>query len=193
MQFANQTILVAGGTGGLGRAVSLAFLEAGGKVHVTYRKSEEFAALQTAAGADASRLDGSVVDVTDESAVAQLIEKILLKHGRLDVLVNTVGGFAGGQKFWEADSKSLDQMLNLNVRSGWILARAAVRPMLKANRGVIINIASRAAVEHSAALAAYSASKAAAVAMIDCLAADLKGTGVRANSVLPSIIDTELN
>jgi NAD(P)-dependent dehydrogenase (short-subunit alcohol dehydrogenase family) len=65
--------------------------------------------------------------------------------------------------------------------------------MLKANRGSIVNIASRAAVDHSAGLAAYSASKAAAVAMIDSLAADLKGTGVRANSVLPSIIDTEAN
>jgi len=193
MSFTNQSILVAGGTGGLGRAVSLAFLEQGAKVTVTYRKSEEFFALQSAAGANASRLDGSVTDVTDESAVAQLVEKILSKHGRLDALINTVGGFVGGQKFWEADSKSLDQMLALNVRSGWILASAVVKPMLKANRGSIVNIASRAAVEHSAALAAYSASKAAAVAMIDSLAADLKGTGVRANSVLPSIIDTELN
>src|SRR5207302_8171348 len=60
-------------------------------------------------------------------------------------------------------------------------------------RGAIVNIASKAALDHSAALAAYSASKAAALAMIDSLAADLKGTGVRANSVLPSIIDTEAN
>src|SRR5207237_7941490 len=70
---------------------------------------------------------------------------------------------------------------------------ASLRPMLKANCGVIVNIASRAALEHSPALAAYSASKAAALAMIDSLAGDLKGTGVRANSVLPSIIDTDAN
>jgi len=193
MQFSGQSILIAGGTGGLGRAVSLAFLEAGAKITVTYRKADEFSDLQSAAGVNASNLEGSVTDVTDESAVAQLIEKILNKHGRLDALVNTVGGFSGGQKFWEADAKSLEQMLSLNVRSGWVLARAAVRPMLKANRGSIVNIASRAAVEHSPTLAAYSASKAAAVAMINSLAADLKGTGVRANSVMPSIIDTEAN
>jgi NAD(P)-dependent dehydrogenase (short-subunit alcohol dehydrogenase family) len=84
-------------------------------------------------------------------------------------------------------------MLNLNLRSGWVLARAAVRPMLKTGRGSIVNIASKAAVDHSPALAAYSASKAAAVAMIDSLAGDLKETGVRANSILPSIIDTEAN
>jgi len=192
-QFSGQVTLIAGGTGGLGRAVSLALLQQGAKVAITYRKSDEFSALQAAAGANSSRLDGYVTDVTDEAAVSQLIEKNLSKHGRLDALVNTVGGFTGGQKFWEADSKSLDQMLNLNLRSGWILARAVVRPMLKAARGAIVNIASRAAVDHSPALAAYSASKAAAVAMIDSLAADLKGTGVRANSVLPSIIDTEAN
>jgi NAD(P)-dependent dehydrogenase (short-subunit alcohol dehydrogenase family) len=193
MQFTNQTILVAGGTGGLGRAVSLAFLQEGAKVAVTYRNNDEFIALQRAAGENASCLEGSATDATDESAVTQLIEKILSKHARLDALINTVGGFTGGQKFWEADSKSLDQMLNVNLRTGWILARAAVRPMLKAGRGSIVNIASRAAVDHSPTLAAYSASKAAAVAMIDSLAADLKGTGVRANSVLPSIIDTEIN
>src|SRR5688572_20595854 len=129
MPFSNRTILVAGGTGGLGRAVSLAFLQEGARVVATFRKSEEFAALQAAAGSNASRLDGAVTDVTDEGAVNQLIERILANHGRLDALVNTVGGFAGGQKFWEADSKSLDQMLNLNLRSGWVLARAAVQPM----------------------------------------------------------------
>jgi len=65
--------------------------------------------------------------------------------------------------------------------------------MLKQGSGVIVNVASRAAVDHAAGAAAYAASKAAAVAMIDSLAADLTGTGVRANSVLPSIIDTEAN
>jgi NAD(P)-dependent dehydrogenase (short-subunit alcohol dehydrogenase family) len=65
--------------------------------------------------------------------------------------------------------------------------------MLERKRGAIVNVAARAAVDHAARSAAYAASKAAAVAMIDSLAADLKGTGVRANSVLPSIIDTPAN
>jgi len=65
--------------------------------------------------------------------------------------------------------------------------------MVPQGRGAIVNVASRAAVEHGAGLAAYAASKAAAVALIDSLAADLRGTGVRANSVLPSVIDTEAN
>src|SRR5258708_36290686 len=65
--------------------------------------------------------------------------------------------------------------------------------MLKQRRGAIVNVASKAAIEHAGGLAAYAASKAAAVAMLDSLAEDLRGSGVRANSVLPSIIDTEIN
>ena len=91
------------------------------------------------------------------------------------------------------DTKVLDQMLALNLRSGYALSRAAVPVMLKQRRGAIVNVASKAAFDHSAGAAAYAASKAAAVALLDSLAAEVKGTGVRVNSVLPSIIDTELN
>jgi NAD(P)-dependent dehydrogenase (short-subunit alcohol dehydrogenase family) len=185
--------LVAGGTGGLGRAVSLAFLEEDAKVVVAYRTQEEFDALKSAAGATGSRLEGHSVDVTDEPAARRLVERVLAKHGRLDALVNAVGGYAGGVKLWELETKVFDQMLALNLRSGYALSRAAVPAMLKQRRGAIVNVASKAAVDHAAGVAAYAASKAAAVAMMDSLAADLTGTGVRVNSILPSVIDTEAN
>jgi NAD(P)-dependent dehydrogenase (short-subunit alcohol dehydrogenase family) len=192
-RFSGKSVLVAGGTGGLGRAVSRAFLDEGAKVAVTFREPREFDALKTAAGPNASSLEGHRVDVTDESAVSQLIAKILAGYGTLDALVNAVGAYAGGVKLWQLDTKTFDQMLALNLRSGFLLARAAALAMLKQGRGAIVNVASQAAVNHAAGAAAYAASKAAAVAMVDSLAEDLKGTGVRANSVLPSIIDTEAN
>ena len=191
--FAGQTVLVAGGTGGLGRAVSLAFLAAGATVAVTYRKQEELDALRSAAGANAARVSGHAVDVTDEAAVRELVARIVAQHGRLDALVNAVGGYAGGVKLWEAETKVFDQMLALNLRSGYALARAAVPAMLKQGRGAIVNVAAKAAFDHPAGAAAYAASKAAAVAMLDSLAAEVKGTGLRINSILPSIIDTEPN
>jgi NAD(P)-dependent dehydrogenase (short-subunit alcohol dehydrogenase family) len=192
-RFSEKVVLVAGGTGGLGRAVSLAFLAEGAKVVVTYRKQEELDALKTAAGAGASRLAGSAVDVTDEVAVCQLVEKIVAQHGSLDVLVNTVGGYTGGTKLWELETKVFDQMLTLNLRSGYALTRAAVRAMLKKGHGAIVNVAAKAAFDHAAGAAAYAASKSAAVALLDSLAADLKGNGIRVNTILPSVIDTEAN
>ena len=192
-KFEEKVVLVAGGTGGLGRAVALAFLEEGAKVVVTYRAQEEFDALKSVAGTNGSRLEGHTVDVTDEAAVRQLIEKIVGKYRRLDAMVNTVGGYAGGTKLWELETKVFEQMLALNLRSGYALSRAAVRAMLKEGHGAIVNVAAKAAFDHADGAAAYAASKSAAVALLDSLAEDLKGSGVRANTVLPSIIDTEAN
>ncbi|HSU89407.1 MAG TPA: SDR family oxidoreductase [Terriglobia bacterium] len=192
-RFKEKLVLVAGGTGALGRAVTLSFLDELARVIVTYRRQEEFDALNKAAGANASSLEGHQVDVTDEAAVRRVIEGILAKSGRVDVLVNTVGAYAGGATLWETDSKTFDQMLALNLRSGYVLCRAIVPVMLKQRSGVIANVSSRAAVDHAAGMAAYAASKAAAVAMIDSLAAELKDKGVRVNSILPSIIDTDTN
>ena len=192
-QTGGKLALVAGGTGGLGRAVSLAFLEQGWTVAVTYRRREEWNSLQSAAGASKDRLQGYGVDVTDETAVSGLIDSVAIKHGRIDALVNTVGGYAGGVRLWELDTKVFEQMLALNLRSGFMLSRAVVPVMLKQDSGSIVNVAAKAAFDHASGAAAYAASKAAAVAMMDSLAADLKGTGVRVNSILPSIIDTEAN
>src|SRR5260370_5669991 len=170
-KFGGKVVLVAGGTGALGRAVSLAFLGEGAKVVATYRKQEEFDALKSAGGAHGAQLDGNSVDVTNEAAVRQLVEKILAKHGRLDALVNTVGGYPGGVKLWELQTKVFDQMLALNLRSGYGLSRAAVRAMLKRGRGAFVTVAARPALHHRAAAAAYAPSKAATLAMMDSLAA----------------------
>ena len=104
-----------------------------------------------------------------------------------------MGGYTGGAKLWEADAGAFDAMLTRNLRAGVALCRAIVPEMLRKRGGAIVNVASRSAVAPGPREAAYAASKAAAVAMIASLAEDLKGTGIRANSVLPSIIDTEAN
>jgi NAD(P)-dependent dehydrogenase (short-subunit alcohol dehydrogenase family) len=193
MGFAGKVILVAGGTGGLGRAVSLMFLREGAKVVVTYLHPEEFAALQGVAGVDGTSLKGHSVDVTNEVAVGQIVDQIIAEHGRLDAMVNTVGGYAGGVTLWDLDTKTFERMLALNLRAGYALARAAIVPMLKQKSGAIVNVAAKAAFDHAGGASAYAASKAAALAMIDSLAADAKGSGVRVNSILPSIIDTPAN
>src|SRR5712692_8335917 len=138
MRLSAKVVLVAGGTGGLGRAVSLAFVEEGAKVVVTCREQKEFDALKREAGANGSSIEGHRVDVTDEIAVRQLVDRVLTEHGRLDALVNTVGGYAGGVNLWELETKVFDQMLALNLRSGYVLSRAAIPAMLKQKHGAIV-------------------------------------------------------
>ncbi len=189
IDFAGKVVLVAGGTGGLGRAVSLAFLDEGAKVIVPYRSEKEFAELKRAAVGRESQLIGRAVDVLEEVALAKLVDEI----GRIDVLVNTVGGYVGGIELWNLAPAMFDRMLNLNARTGYLLARAIVPGMLKRGSGAVVNVSAKAALDHGAGASAYAASKAASLAMMDSLAADTRGTGVRVNSVLPSIIDTKAN
>lgn len=188
-----QVVLVAGGTGGLGRAVSLAFLQQGARVAVTWRRQEEYAALEAAAGKRASHLAGFATDVTDLEATRRLVDQIVSEWTHLDVLVNTVGGYAGGAPLWEIEAAELDRMLDLNVKAGYALAHAVAPVMRARERGSIVNVSGKAAWDHAAGAGAYAASKAAALALMDSLAADLQGTGVRVNSILPSIIDTAAN
>src|ERR1700742_4532752 len=189
ISFAGKGAGVAGGTGGLGRAVSLAFLDENAKVVVPYRSEKEFAELKRAATGRGAQLIGRAVDVLDEAAVAKLVEEV----GRIDVLVNTVGGYIGGVEMWKLTPADLDRMLNVNLRTRYLLAHAVVPGMLKRGTGAVGNVSAKAAVDHGAGASAYAASKAASLAMIDSLAADTRGTGVRVNSVLPSIIDTKVN
>lgn len=190
---ADKVVLVAGGTGGLGRSVSLAFLQHGATVAVTWQHQEEFVALKDSAGDLAIHLAGYQADATDPLGAHTLVGQIISRFNRIDVLVNTVGGYAGGIPLWQLEPDVFERMLNLNLRASFALAKAVVPAMIARKSGVITNVAAKAAWDHAAGASAYSASKAAAVALMDSLAADLLGTGVRVNSILPSIIDTKTN
>jgi NAD(P)-dependent dehydrogenase (short-subunit alcohol dehydrogenase family) len=193
MNFQDKVVLVAGGTGGLGREVTMAFLQAGAKVSVSYVAPEPYNALVSASERGGGELTGARVDVTDAQAVEKFVTEIVTRHGRLDILVNTVGAYTGGVNLWEVNPGEYDRLLQLNLKSGFVLARAVVPQMIKQGRGWIVNIAAKAALDHGAGASLYSASKAAALAMMDCLAAEVKPFNINVNSVLPSIIDTAAN
>jgi NAD(P)-dependent dehydrogenase (short-subunit alcohol dehydrogenase family) len=192
-RFTDAVAFIAGGTGAVGRAVSRAFVAEGARVVVTYRSAQELEELSGSVAGASGRLDGRRVNVTAEAALADTINDVVARYGRIDILVNTVGGYAGGAPTWQLESPLLERMLELNVHAGHTLLRAVVPVMLKQARGCIVNVAAKAALTHPAGAAAYAASKAAALTMMECLAAELLGTGVRANSILPSTIDTEAN
>lgn len=189
-RFTGKVALIAGATGGLGRAVVQAFLKEGAYVVAADQSSPGLEALKK--GAAGASLQTEVLNATDEAAVRALVGSVVTKHKRLDVLVNAIGGFTYS-KLWETERKTYDLMLTLNLHVGFTLAHEVVPAMLRQGSGAIVNVGAKAAFDHPGGLAAYSASKAASVALFDGLAQDLKGTGIRVNSVLPSIIDTEAN
>ena len=194
LSFQDKVALIAGGTGALGREVSLSFLRAGARVITTYRRQEEFDALRVEAREIGDEnLSGAVVDVADTSAAEAMVGKIVAERGRLDILVNAVGGYAGGKTVWESDSATYDSMMSLNLESGFALARAVLPTMIRQNRGAIVNVASRAGYGHAAGAALYAASKAGALAFFDSLAEEVKPYAINVNSVVPSIFDTPAN
>jgi NAD(P)-dependent dehydrogenase (short-subunit alcohol dehydrogenase family) len=194
LSFQNKVALVAGGTGALGREISLSFLHAGARVIATYRRQEEFDALRAdAREIGQGNLSGAVVDAAEVGAVEAMVGKLVAERGSLDILVNAVGGYAGGKMVWEDDPSTYDRMMALNLESGFALARAVLPTMIRQNRGSIVNVASRAGYGHSAGAALYAASKAGALAFFDSLAEEVKPYAINVNSVVPSIFDTPAN
>jgi NAD(P)-dependent dehydrogenase (short-subunit alcohol dehydrogenase family) len=192
--FQGRVALIAGGTGGLGTAVSLAFSGAGATVVTTYQRAQDMEPLVAEAKrAGKTPPSGVPMDTTDAGSVNLAVQQIVAAHGRLDILVNTVGGYAGGKNVWEEDPATYQRMMNLNLLSGFLLARGVLPAMIRQNRGAIVNINSRAAYGHAAGGALYAASKAAALALFDSIAEEVKPYAVNVNSVVPSIIDTAAN
>src|SRR5580658_3044020 len=194
MPFDDKVVLVAGGTGALGREVAMAFLEAGARVAVTYRNPEELEAFIAAAERTGSQApEGAAVDVADVAAVEKYVAELAAKHSRLDILVNAAGGYRGGKNVWESSAADYDQMTSLNLKAAFALTHAVVPVMIRQNRGWIVNVASKAAYGHSPGAALYAASKAAALVLIESLAEEVKPYNINVNSIVPSIFDTSAN
>lgn len=175
------SVLVTGANGGLGTSVCQAFLDAGAAVIGVARVWKEPVNFATIS-ADVGTAEGC------ERMVAQALQR-----GPLDALVHLVGGFSGGTPLTETSDQTWDGMMNLNLRTAFCAMRAALRPMTAAGRGRIVAIGSRVAVEPSPNFAAYAVSKAALVALVRNVAAEGKKSGITANIVLTSTIDTPQN
>jgi NAD(P)-dependent dehydrogenase (short-subunit alcohol dehydrogenase family) len=175
------SVIITGAGGGLGTAVCRAFLERGAPVIGVERSWREAPAFP-AVSADLS---------TKEGCGAMIAEA--RKHGPIDALVHLVGGFGGGSPVAETSDETWDLMMTVNLRAAFLAIRAALKPMLEAGRGRIVAIGSRAAVEASPNFAAYAVSKAALVALVKNVAAEVKDRGIAANVILPGTIDTPAN
>ncbi|HTF32114.1 MAG TPA: SDR family NAD(P)-dependent oxidoreductase [Myxococcota bacterium] len=186
-----RTTIVTGGTGALGSRVVRAFLGAGDRVVVPWIVDRERDAVAKAQpdALGSGQLTLLQADVAQESGAASVVAAA----GEPAVLINGVGGFAGGAPLHKTDLETWERLWTMNVRSVVAMSRAALPAMLAHKRGVILNVASRAAIDRPAGLAAYSASKAAVIVLTETLQREVANDGIRVNAIVPTTIDTPAN
>lgn len=182
----DKVVLVTGADGGLGKFVTQAFLDSGATVVGTSRKIRQSAF-------SGERFIAMPAELSSLTGALALLELLLTRCGRLDILAHTVGGFAGGNSIADTDDATFQQMLEINLSSVFHILRATLPALRRSGQGRIIAVGSRAAVEPGAGVGAYSASKAAMVSLIKTVALENKDAGVRANVILPGTMDTPAN
>ncbi len=170
-----KVVLVTGASGGLGTYITQAFLDTGATVVGTSRKIQQ----SDFANSNFTAIPG---EISTAAAAITLLDTVVARLGRLDVLAHTVGGFAGGQMVADTDDATLQRMFD-----------ASIPVLRKTGNGRIVAIGSRAAVEPGAGVGAYSASKAAMVSLVKTVALENRDAGVTANVILPGTMDTLAN
>lgn len=190
---AGRVVLITGATGELGQAVARAFAVQGDRLALTARREEGLAALAGALALPSARVFLYPADVTRADQVNALVQAVVERWGRIDVLLNLAGGYQAGVPVAEMDEALWDHLLNLNLRSVFLVCRAVVPYMLRQGGGKIVNVAARAGLQGRAKASAYAVAKAGVIIFTQALAEEVKHAGINVNVVLPSILDTPRN
>lgn len=185
--------LITGATGVVGPAVVAAFAEDGATIAAASRSEAELAHLREELGLPAGRWAGYVVDLADPAATQALVDAIVARYGRIDILAAVAGGWRGGATVAATEPATFDWLLRTNLLTAFNACRA-VLPVMQANAwGRIITVGARSAVTGQARSGAYAASKAALIALTQSIALETRNQGITANVVLASTIDTPAN
>ena len=193
----DRVVLITGANGALGRAVSGKIAASGARVALTGRKREpldELASeLTQELGLSGDRAMVQASDLGKSDEVRSLVEAVAGRWGGIDALVNLAGGWRGGKALAELSDEEWDFALEMNLRSAFLVNRAVLPFMVKKGWGRIVNISSRAAESPGPKQAAYNVAKAGVIALTGSIAAEYRKSGIAANVILPSIIDTPSN
>jgi NAD(P)-dependent dehydrogenase (short-subunit alcohol dehydrogenase family) len=191
--FAEKVVVVTGAAGSLGEAVVRAFLESDANVVAVDRSEDRLPKIFPELTHSLDHLLATSVDSTDEQAVNKLVAQVIGQFGKIDILVNTVGGYLAGTPLHETPLATLDFLFNLNARTVFIACQAVIPHMLAQESGKIVNVAARPGLLGRKNTGAYSVSKAAVIRLTESKAAELKESGINVNCILPGTIDTPQN
>lgn len=190
MDFHNQTVIVTGASGNLGRAVAHAFAQKGAKLVLLDRNKE---GLEKVFGADNAQQMLAVVDLLDAEQVAATVKAAVERFGRIDIVCNVAGAFHMGPPVHETADQHWNLLFDVNARTVLNVVRAAVPLMIEKGQGKIVNVAANAALKGVGGMGPYCASKDVVVRLTESMAAELRDNNINVNCVLPSIIDTPDN
>ncbi|MFB6124026.1 MAG: SDR family oxidoreductase [Haloferacaceae archaeon] len=183
--FADRVALVTGGSGVLGSAVVEAFEDANATAVAT----------DVVPPSDSPHLDSDVPfyegDFTDEADAERVVEAVVADHGRLDCLVNVAGTWRGGSPLDETDVETFDLLFDVNLKTTFLASKHAL-PHLRESGGSVVSVSARSSLEGGEGDGPYRAAKAGVRLLTETIAAENRGT-VRANAVMPSVIDTPAN
>lgn len=194
MSLKGKVAIVTGATGGLGRIVAKALLDQGARVVSTHRGEEKLKELSDFVGNSRDMLSSVQTDVTDENSVQALFQQVVSKHGHVDILLNIVGAFKGGD-IVNTKVSDWDLMMNVNLKSAFLCCKAALPYMVKQNYGKIISVSSRTAVEKRFRVkdGAYAVSKVGIIVLTETIAEEFKKYDINVNCIMPSTKDTPDN
>ncbi len=191
--FTDRVAIVTGGSRGIGRAICLALAKEGATV-VTCARNAERLSMLTAEAAD-MKCPGKIVpralDVTDSTKIEEWVDAVVSDFGRLDILVNNAGITRDGLIMNMTDEQ-FDEVVGTNLRSVFLLTRAASKHMVRARWGRIVNITSITGVMGNAGQANYAASKAGVIGLTKSVGKELARRGVTCNAVAPGFINTDM-
>ena len=190
-QLANQVAVVTGAGRGIGRAIALAFAQAGADIVCVSRTAENSEKVAGEVRALGRKAWAHAMDVADGAAVEAAAEKVLAEAGRVDILVNNAGITRDGllMRMSEAD---WDTVLNTNLKGAFLFTRAFTRAFLKQRSGRILNVASVIGLIGNAGRCNYAASKAALIGFTKSVARELASRGITANVLAPGFIETDM-
>lgn len=186
----DQTVVIIGGAGPLGRSACKTFLEAGANLVIGWHSEEVWREAEALIQPYSDRYISAKVDVTDEASVKQFMDTAVETYGGIDVLLYMAGAFNIGPMLWETDTAVFDKMLAVNLRGAFLSVKHTVPVMLQKNKGHIFLFPAKSVVSAKPRFSAYAVSKGALLTLMDGLCEELKETDISVNAVMPDAMDT---